>query len=117
MLSVVLAALLFASAALAREVRYFAVWSYAENAPQEEIEAAALEARTLGYWELEFDAKGRVLSGTYHHGTGKIWFSLRYVEVDSRVYADLYMADGALLTRKSTNLASREPHWPDEARE
>lgn len=89
--------------------RYFAVWSYAENAPTQEIPAGEIAGRELGYWELAFDAQGSVLGGTYHGASGAVWLSLRYVEVDGRIYADLYGPTGTLITRKSTRLRDRAP--------
>jgi hypothetical protein len=96
----------------AAPLRYFAVWSYTENAPREEIQADRLKGRELGYWALEFDEKGGVLAGTYHAADGMTWLSLRYAEKDGRVYADLYDPRGQLLGRKSTTLTNRQPRWP-----
>jgi hypothetical protein len=93
----------------ASEVRYFAVWSYADNRPAEEIPADRLEQRELGYWALEFDDEGRVLGGTYHGAGGAVWLRLRYVEENGRIYADLFAADGRHVARKSTQLSSLRP--------
>jgi hypothetical protein len=93
-------------------LRYFAVWSYAENAPREEISAHQLGERQTGYWALEFDEKGWVVRGTYQAADGMTWLSLRYVEQDGKVYADMYGPDGQFLSRKSTTLPDRKPHWP-----
>ena len=101
-----------AYASSAEPVRYFAIWSYAENAPQEEIEESALADRNLGYWELRFGPEGGVTEGIYHSGGGGPWLILRYVEVDEKIYADLFLANNSFLVRKSTQLASREPRWP-----
>jgi hypothetical protein len=101
--------------AIAQTLRYFQVWSYSENAPTEEITAEALEERDLGYWQLEFDGEQAVLRGTYHGSDGTPWLTYRYVEVDGRVYADLFPGAGvglASLGRKSTVLTSRAPRWP-----
>ena len=96
----------------AEPVRYFAIWSYVENAPEEEIEESALADRNLGYWELRFDPEGGVTEGIYHAGGGSPWLILRYVEVDEKIYADLFLANNSFLVRKSTQLASRLPRWP-----
>ncbi len=98
--------------AFAETVRYFAVWSYVENAPAEEIAPEALSKRKLGYWALEFDQKGRVLAGTYHIA-GAPWLRLHYVAEGGRVYADLYGPNGQLLSRKSTQVSDRFPHWSE----
>lgn len=92
-------------------MRYFATWSYAENAPREEIEESALEDRKLGYWALRFNPEGEVTEGTYHSAGGAPWLILRYVEVDQRVYADLFLADESFIVRKSTQLPNRAPRW------
>ncbi len=97
--------------AKAARLRYFAVWSYTENAPLEEISEGRLSDRKLGYWALEFDEKGEVLGGTYHAADGGAWISLRYVEESGRVYADLFGPDGQLRSRKSTRLVDRRPRW------
>ena len=93
-------------------IRYFAVWSYTENAPRDEIAADRLSGHGLGYWALEFDEGGGVLGGSYNAADGTVWMSLRYVEEGGRVYADLYDPGGQLLTRKSTYLPDRKPRWP-----
>lgn len=104
--------LLLADTAYAEDVRYFAVWSYAQNAPAEEVAADDRSGRTLGYWALEFDVEGRVLGGVYHGADGTAWLSIRYALEDGRVYADIFAPDGSYRTRKSTNLSSRLPSWP-----
>jgi hypothetical protein len=110
-------ALLFvASSAHAEDLRYFGVWSYAENRPAEEIPAERLAQRDLGYWALEFDDAGRVLRGTYHGSSGAVWLRLEYVEQDGRVFADLFAADGRYVTRKSTGLRSLVPTEPPPQR-
>ncbi len=101
--------LLVAGSASANALRYFAVWSYSENRPAEEIPAERLEERELGYWALEFDEAGRVLGGTYHGAGGAVWLRLRYVEDNGRIYADLFAADGRHVARKSTQLSSQIP--------
>lgn len=93
------------------QVRYFAVWSYTENAPSEELDPSALSERGLGYWLLRFGPEGGVVEGVYHSGTGDPWLVLRYVEEEGRIYADLFLADGSFIVRKSTQLKSRVPHW------
>ena len=104
--------LFLAGAAYAEDVRYFAVWSYALNAPAEEIAADDRAGRMLGYWALEFDEEGRVLGGVYHGADGAAWLSIRYALADGRVYADIFAPDGSHRTRKSTNLLSMLPNWP-----
>ena len=104
--------LIWAEAAYPEAVRYFAVWSYAQNAPAEEVAADDRAGRTLGYWELEFDGEGQVLGGVYHGSDGTAWLSIRYALEDGRVYADIFAPDGSYRTRKSTNLSSRLPKWP-----
>lgn len=99
--------------AKAPNVRYFAVWSYTENVPRDEIASDRLAAHPLGYWALEFDEAGDVSQGTYHAGDGSVWMSLRYAEEDGRIYADLYGPSGQRITRKSTQLSDRKPRWPD----
>ena len=94
-------------------VRYFAVWSYAENVPGEELDESALTGRTLGYWELHFGAEGDVVEGVYRNAGGSPWLVLRYVEEGGRIYADLFLPDGSFIVRKSTRLTSRTPHWPE----
>jgi len=101
---------------LAAEVRYFAVWSYVENAPGEELEESALVGRTLGYWELHFGPKGEVVEGVYRNAGGSPWLVLRYVEESGRIYADLFLPNGAFIVRKSTRLSSRTPRWPEPGR-
>ena len=103
--------------AAADGVRYFAVWSYADNAPREEIEASALDSRKLGWWELHFGPEGEVIEGIYHSSAGVPWLILRYVQVDERVYADVYLANDSFVVRKSTQLENRAPHWPKPASE
>ena len=95
--------------AMADSRRYFAVWSYTENAPSEEIAAERTSERKLGYWALDFDAEGDVLGGTYHGSDGAVWLSLRYVEVEGKIYADLYGPRGNLVARKSTQLTNLKP--------
>ncbi len=96
----------------AADVRYFAVWSYTENAPREEIPASRIAEGGTAYWVLEFDAEGRVLGATYHGADGAMWVYVRYVEEGGRVYADVYGSSGELVTRKSTTLSDRRPRWP-----
>jgi len=103
--------LLSGETAYAQDVRYFAVWSYAQNAPAEEIAASDRSSRVLGYWALEFDGKGGVLGGAYHGSDGAAWLSVRYVLEDGRVYADIFAPDGAHRSRKSTNLSTTLPNW------
>jgi hypothetical protein len=98
--------------AKAARVRYFGVWSYAENAPREELSAEGVSAHRLGYWALEFDEEDRVIGGSYHAADGTVWLSLRYAEEGGRIYADLFGPTGEFLTRKSTTLSDRRPHWP-----
>lgn len=97
------------TSAHAEALRYFGVWSYAENRPAEEISEEQLARRDLGYWALEFDDAGRVRRGTYHGSGGAVWLRLEYVEQDGRVYADLFAPDGRHVTRKSTALRSLVP--------
>ncbi len=97
---------------LAAQVRYFAVWSYVENAPGEELDESALARRTLGYWELHFGSEGEVVKGVYRNADGRPWLVLRYVEENDRIYADLFLPDGSFIVRKSTRLTSRTPDWP-----
>ena len=104
--------LLLAEPAYAQDVRYFAVWSYALNAPAREVAADARSARTLGYWAVEFGEEGEVLGGVYHGADGAAWLSIRYALEDGRVYADIFAPDGSHRTRKSTNLSSMLPNWP-----
>ncbi len=113
LLLAVLLAALPAHAAARETVRYFAIWSYVENAPLEEIQESALPGRKLGYWELHFGPEGEVVEGIYRNGGGSPWLLLRYVEEDEKIYADLYLPDGSLIVRKSTRLTSRTPHWPE----
>jgi hypothetical protein len=94
-------------------VRYFAIWSYVENAPAEEIPESSLAGRSLGYWELHFDPEGGVVEGVYRNGGGSPWLVLRYVEDAEKIYADLYLPDGSFIVRKSTRLTSRAPSWPE----
>lgn len=105
--------LLVGKPAVAGTVRYFAVWSYAQNAPAEEIQEHELPGRKLGYWALELDEEGRVLAGTYHGSSGAVWLRLEYVAEHERIYADLYAPSGVRLARKSTQLETLVPHWGD----
>jgi hypothetical protein len=105
-------ALLVGGAASADTVRYFAVWSYVDNRPADELPADRLSERELGYWALEFDDEGRVLGGTYHGAGGAVWLRLRYLEENGRIYADLFAADGRHVARKSTQLSTRIPQPP-----
>jgi hypothetical protein len=98
---------------VAVQVRYFAVWSYAENEPSEELHETALTRRTLGYWELHFGAEGDVVEGVYRNSDGSPWLVLRYVEESGRIYADLFLPDGSFIVRKSTGLTSRMPRWSE----
>ncbi len=107
--------LLGATTAFGESVRYFEVWSYTENAPRNEIPADRLSGRKRGYWALAFDAEGQVQQGAYHSETGYRWFHLRYVEVESKIYADLYRTDGSFQARKSTMLHDLKPRWRDGA--
>jgi len=100
---------LVGGSASANAVRYFAVWSYSDNRPAEEIPPERLGERELGYWALEFDDAGRVLGGTYHGAGGAVWLRLRYLEENGRIYADLFAADGRHVARKSTQLSSQMP--------
>lgn len=106
-------ALLLPAEGSAESVRYFGVWSYTENAPSGELDPARLADRTLGYWEVAFDPAGATLSGTYRAAGGQPWLTFRYVEVEGRVYADLYSPEGRLLHRKGTSLTTRLPGRPD----
>jgi hypothetical protein len=101
-----------AGAASANSTRYFAVWSYTDNRPSEEIPQERLAERDLGYWALEFDDEGRVLGGTYHGAGGAVWLRLRYLEENGRIYADLFAADGRHVARKSTQLSTQMPSSP-----
>lgn len=107
------ALILAADAAPAESVRYFAVWSYTENAPREEIPADRVAERELGYWALELSDDGKLLGGTYHGADGASWLSLRYVEQDGRIYADLFSASGQLVARKSTRLTDLVPRFEE----
>jgi hypothetical protein len=100
---------LVARDAMADSRRYFAVWSYTENAPSEEIGAEGIAERKLGYWALDFSSEGEVLGGTYHGSDGAVWLSLRYVEAQGKIYADLYGPRGNLIARKSTQLTNLKP--------
>ena len=98
--------------------RYFEIWSYRDNTPIHEIAVEHLGGRELGYWQLEFDAEGYVVLGTYHGSDQTPWLTFRYVEAEVRVYADLYVGTGdgvASLGRKSTLLENRAPRWPPPA--
>ena len=101
-----------APASAGEEVRYFATWSYAQNSPRDEIKPSTLAGRRLGYWQLRFDAAGGVLEGIRRSASGATWLTFRYVEVDGRIYADLFRADESYVTRKSTLLRTRAPRWP-----
>ena len=101
--------LLLAPESIAQGTRYFAVWSYMENAPRDEIPAEQRSSRKLGYWALEMDAAGQVLGGTYHGSDGTAWLRVRYERLEGRVYADLYAPDGTRRSRKSTGLRSLVP--------
>jgi hypothetical protein len=90
-------------------VRYFAVWSYTQNAPSSEIPESELEGRTLGYWELRLDAEGHMDEAAYHGSDGQVWLRVRYVPEGGRLYADLYNAQGQFVVRKSTQLEDRRP--------
>ena len=57
----------------AADVRYFAAWSYTENAPRGEISASRLAQGGTAHWALEFDAEDRVLGATYHGADGAVW--------------------------------------------
>jgi hypothetical protein len=100
--------------AKASEVRYFAVWSYSENVPRDEIARDRVAEHRLGHWALEFDPEGLVIGGSYHAADGTVWMSLKYHEEEGRVYADLYGPSGQFLSRKSTPLRDRRPRWPSE---
>jgi hypothetical protein len=112
-LAATLAVALHGSAATAQETRYFGIWGYLENTPDEEIAAESLADRQLGYWEVEFDAGGDTVSAVYRGVGGVRWLGFVYAEEDGRVYADLFGADGAYLRRKSTPLVNRTPTWPE----
>jgi len=99
--------------AFAEPLRYFAIWSYTENAPSEEIRADQLRDRKLGYWAMAFDDAGEVVGGTFYFSAGTPWFELRYVSEDDRVWADVYSPSGVFLTRKTTTLRDRKPQWPE----
>ncbi len=108
-------ALWIPATASAQAHRYFEIWSYTDNTPIQEIAVERLGGRELGYWQLDFDAEGLVVLGTYHGSDGTPWLTFRYVETDGRVYADLYVGNGdsvASLGRKSTLLENRAPRWP-----
>lgn len=118
LLAVAVASLVFPTPARALEsVRYFAIWSYTENAPREELEESALPQRQLGYWELHFGQHGGVVEGVYRNGGGSPWLVLRYVEEAERIYADLYLPDGSFIVRKSTLLRTRVPNWQEDSGE
>jgi hypothetical protein len=97
------------SPAFAESVRYFAVWSYRQNAPSNEIPESELAGRELGYWELRLDDEGLVDEAAYHGSDGRIWLSVRYVPDDGRLYADVYNSQGQFVVRKSTQLKDRRP--------
>ena len=105
--------LLAAATGNAQTLRYFGVWSYTENSPADEISPELLPERKLGYWSLELDEALSVRRGTYHGSNGEVWLSLEYVTEGDRIYADLYTANGRLVTRKSTQLQDLEPNWPE----
>ena len=104
--------LLASVSASAETVRYFGVWSYAENAPLEEIEPARLSERKLGYWALEFLEDGSVEQATFHGANGTVWLSFKYEREGERIYAHLFSAAGEHVTRKSTLLRDLLPTWP-----
>ncbi len=109
-LGVLLCALLLApAAASAQTVRYFSVWHYANNAPAEEFDASQVGEQKRGYWQVEFDDAGGVTGATYYDSRGNRWLSYKYVDVDGRVFADLYGAEGDFVHRKGTSLSSRTP--------
>ena len=110
--ALMLLVLLASVSASAQTVRYFGVWSYTENAPLEEIEAARLSERRLGYWALEFLQDGSVEQATFHGANGTVWLSFKYVREGERIYADLFSAAGEHVTRKSTQLRDLRPTWP-----
>ena len=101
--------LLGASPVSAQDVRYFAVWSFLQNAPTQEVPADARSGRKLGYWALNFDEEGQVLGGAYHGADGTEWLHVRYVQVVERIYVDLFSPDGTHRSRKSTTLSDRRP--------
>jgi hypothetical protein len=90
-------------------VRYFAVWSYRQNVPSNEIPESELTGRTLGYWELRLDDEGLVDEAAYHGSDGRTWLSVRYVADDGHLYADVYNGQGQFVVRKSTQLNDRRP--------
>ena len=99
-----------ASLAIAPEtVRYFAVWSYTQNAPSNELSASDLGARTLGYWELRLDDTGLLERASYHGSNGSVWLSVRLVADGGHVYADVYNAEDQFVVRKSTQLRDMRP--------
>lgn len=103
------ALLLFPLPASAESTRYFAAWSYTQNAPLDEIPQDVLAQRTLGYWKVQFDDDGGVVAASYHGAMGREWLSFRYVEGKGRIFADLYGPTGEFIRRKSTTLSTRVP--------
>jgi hypothetical protein len=106
--------LLLPASASAETTRYFAVWSYTQNAPLDEIRHDDLGQRKLGYWKVRFGDDGGVVAASYHSATGVEWLSFRYVEDNGRIFADLYGPTGEFIRRKSTSLETRVPP-PDVA--
>ncbi len=90
-------------------MRYFAVWSYTQNAPSNELSASDLEARTLGYWELRLGDTGLLERASYHGSNGSVWLSVRLVADGGHVYADVYNAQDQFVVRKSTQLRDMRP--------
>ena len=109
--------LLVGHAVFAAEVRYFAVWSYLENELAGEIPAGGESGRRLGYWAVEFNGSEEVLGASYHGSDGRKWLSVRYVEVDDKIYAEILTPAGLVVSRKSTTLSSRKPSWSQKAEE
>ncbi len=101
--------LLVPAAAAEQNLRHFASWRYTQNAPKGELNDEDLEGRKLGYWDLEFDADGKVVRGTHRGPDGTRWLSFEDVEEDARIHADLYGSSGEFLRRKSTALTTRSP--------
>ena len=96
----------------AEDLRYFAVWDYLENVPAHEISAEQRSGRKLGYWALRFGDDGGVLGGTYHGSDGGAWLSIQFVELEGKIYADLFSPDGMRRARKSTRLSTLKPNRP-----
>ena len=105
--------LLLGGNAAAQDVRYFGVWSFMSNLLAEEIEPADRSGRRLGYWAIEFDGEGGVRGGTYHGSDGTPWLSVRYAQVEGRIYANLFDPAGVQRSHKSTNLSTLQPRGPD----